>query len=145
MFGGASAWYYHTVVGIRRAPGSRSWRVLNFCPPRGGILELLSWANASIDTPMGIVAASWSFHGDTYTAVAQLPPNAAGTISVPRLGSLISEGATPVWTPTHGFIPGVDGVAAAVATDEAVTFSIRSGRFQFTSHRMLEGTSEEGA
>jgi hypothetical protein len=62
MFGGSGNWYYNTLAGLARTPGSRSWSNLQITPPgpSTGILSTLAWAGASIDTPMGMVSVAWS-------------------------------------------------------------------------------------
>lgn len=60
MFGAAGSWYYSTLAGLDRAPNSRSWSDLVIAPPAAAdILSQLSYASASIDTPMGLAAAAW--------------------------------------------------------------------------------------
>jgi hypothetical protein len=61
MFGAAGSWYYSTLAGLGRAPDSRSWQNLVISPPYAAdVLSQLSWAGASIDSPMGLVGSSWS-------------------------------------------------------------------------------------
>ena len=62
MFGGAGSWSYSTLAGLSRAVDSRSWNDLVIQPPgpETGLHANLSWASASIDTPMGLVAAAWA-------------------------------------------------------------------------------------
>lgn len=61
MFGAAGSWYYSTLAGLGRAPASRSWQNLTIAPPHApDVLSQLSWASASIDSPMGLVASSWA-------------------------------------------------------------------------------------
>jgi alpha-L-rhamnosidase len=62
MFGVSGDWYYSTLAGLGRAPGSRSWSSLVIAPPTPAseVLANLSWASASIDTPMGLASSAWS-------------------------------------------------------------------------------------
>ena len=67
MFGAAGKWYYSTLAGLGRAPASRSWKNLVIAPPGptfDGRMSVygsnVSWAAASIDTPMGLVSNAWS-------------------------------------------------------------------------------------
>jgi hypothetical protein len=61
MFGAAGSWYYSTLAGLGRAPGSRSWQNLVIAPPAAAdVLSQLSYASASIDSSMGLVGAAWT-------------------------------------------------------------------------------------
>lgn len=61
MFGGTGSWYYTTLAGLGRAPGSRSWQSLAIAPPADDdTLSQLTWASASVDSPMGLAAAAWT-------------------------------------------------------------------------------------
>jgi len=76
MFGAAGSWYYSTLGGLGRAPGSRSWSDLVIAPPRPDEGVPLQFASASIDTPMGLAAASWAapapvYAGDVCGAVGE--------------------------------------------------------------------------
>ena len=89
MYGGSGSWYYSTLAGLQRAPGSRSWKELVIAPPYSkGMLEQLTWVNASIDTPMGMVRSCWSssttpLTTSTATASSALPPSSASTSVLP--------------------------------------------------------------
>ena len=61
MFGAAGSWYYSTLAGLDRTPSSRSWQDLLINPPYSpSVLSQLDFAAASIDSPMGLAAASWT-------------------------------------------------------------------------------------
>ena len=66
MFGAPGAWYYKSIAGLDRAPSSRSYANLVIRPPPAddiiysdGNLSL-TWAAASIDSGMGMVASAWN-------------------------------------------------------------------------------------
>lgn len=156
MYGGSGSWYYSTLAGLQRAPGSRSWSDLVIAPPASssGILADLTWANASIDTPMGLVTSAWSTspHSSTggagatpskpkrtkvvYSLVTVLPPNARARVTVPTLAAaakvVVAEGGRTVWQ-SNAYVPGVAGIAsgAAGADGESVVFSVGSGQYHF--------------
>ena len=145
MYGGSGSWYYSTLAGLQRAPGSRSWRDLVIAPPAPGTLSNLTWANASIDTPMGLVSSSWSAtrHG-RYTLHAIVPPNAQARIVMPTINGVfdaqttVSEGEseTLVWT-GGAFVPGAgtNGIrsASASADGQSVLLTVGSGSYSFVS------------
>jgi alpha-L-rhamnosidase len=143
MYGGSGSWYYSTLAGIQRSPGSRSWRDLIIVPPAPGTLSNLTWANASIDTPMGMVSSSWSAtHHGRYTLHVAVPPNAQARIVMPTFSSAldgqttVSEGesGTVVWK-DGGFVPGTcDGIrsASAGADRKSVVIAVGSGSYSFS-------------
>ena len=64
MFGGAGSWYYSALGGLGRALSSRSWQDLVISPPGAAdVLNQLSYASTSIDTPMGLASTSWAVNG----------------------------------------------------------------------------------
>ena len=142
MYGAPGAFYYTSLAGLRRAPGSRSWRALVLAPPgnASGVWTNLSAAAAQQNTPMGIVAVAWAMRGGGggYTLNATLPPGAAATVVVPTLRpaaeAVVKEGGAPVWQ-GGAYVPGVPGVAAgtAGADGESVVLVVGSGVFSFTT------------
>lgn len=164
MFGGSGSWYYTTLAGLQRAPGSRSWKDLVIAPPFSkGMLAQLTSANASIDSPMGVVQSAWSWSSSpassaaastaatapeaaaaegagSFTLSAIVPPNAKARVLVPQVTAaadkvVIRESNVIVWE--HGaFVRGaVDGIksAAASADGNTVAFAVGSGRYIFVS------------
>ncbi len=140
MYGAPGAFYYTSLAGLRRAPGSRSWRALLLAPPTNasGVWADLSAAAAQQDTPMGAVAVAWALGGAGYALNATLPPGATATVVVPTLRpaaeALVEEGGEPVWR-GGAFVPGVPGVAAGAASadGESVVLTVGSGVFSFTT------------
>lgn len=144
MYGGSGSWYYSTLAGLQRAPGSRSWRNLIIAPPAPGALSNLTWANASIDTPMGLVGSAWSVtRQGRYTLHATVPTNAQAQIVMPAINGALDEqtivregehGAV-VWN-DGGFVSGAsDGVKSASAgfDGKSVMLTVGSGSYSFTS------------
>ena len=82
-FGGSGSWYYSTLAGLGRVPGSRSWAALAIAPPAGDVLLNLTWASASIDTPMGLVAVSWAAQPPGAAAAAAAAVAAAACSPAP--------------------------------------------------------------
>ena len=138
MYGGAGSWSYSTLAGLQRAHGSRSWSDLIIAPPDGKLLDDLSWANATIDTPMGVVSSAWSASGsrDSYTMQVVLPPNARARVVVPTLtassAATIAESGRTVWT-KGAYVPGAPGIRFAAAGDTSVVFVVGSGSYSFRS------------
>jgi hypothetical protein len=141
MYGSTGSWYYSTLAGLGRARGSRSWSDLVIAPPSGRVLANLSWANATIDTPMGLVRSAWvtspaSSSGVAYAVSITIPPNSRARVTVPTITAAavttVTEGGRPVWA--HGaFVPGVGGVTSATQGPDghAVVFRVGSGSYEF--------------
>jgi len=147
MYGGSGSWYFSTLAGLQRAPGSRSWRDLIIAPPAPGTLSNLTWANASIDTPMGLVSSSWSApQRGRYTLRAVVPPNAQARIIVPTTNgafdaqTTVSEGDSGaevvVWE-GGAYAPGAadSGIwsASAGADGRSVVLTVGSGSYTFAA------------
>ena len=67
MFGASGSWYFKQLAGLDRAVDSRSWQRLAIAPPGDAdTLSQLSYAQASIDTTMGLVSSSWDVSGGAY-------------------------------------------------------------------------------
>lgn len=106
MFGGSGSWYYTSLAGMSRVPGSRSWANMAIAPPAGAILDdcagqNLTSAAASIDSPMGLVAVSWQLQSgtaagpcgdvaehDTLTLTCAAPPAGAAGATPPAFTSV---------------------------------------------------------
>lgn len=59
MYGGQGSWYFSNIAGIQRVPGAPSWSNLVIAPPAPGTAPNISYAAASVDSPMGLVASQW--------------------------------------------------------------------------------------
>jgi alpha-L-rhamnosidase len=142
MYGAPGAFYYSSLAGLRRAPGSRSWRTLLLVPPGSatGVWAKLSAASASQSTPMGVVAVAWALGdgGATYALNATVPPGAVATLVLPTVraaaAATVAEGGVSVWAGGR-FVPGTPGVASGAAGDDgdSVVFELGSGVFAFTT------------
>ena len=140
MYGAPGAFSYSSLAGLRRAPGSRSWRALLLAPPgsASGVWATLTAASASQSTPMGDVAVAWAVGAGGYVLNATLPPNAVARVVVPTLrpaaGAVVAEGGATVWAGGQ-FVPGVPGVLSGAegADGESVELDVGSGAFSFTT------------
>lgn len=145
--GGSGSWYYSTLAGLRRDAGSRSWKQLIIAPPAPGAISDLTWANASIDTPMGVVGSAWRLDNapdgrHSYSLHATVPPNAHARVIMPTLvaptAAVVLDGGSVVWS--HGaFKPGSGVHSASVAQnrENAVVFEVGSGDYVFTTRRPM--------
>lgn len=93
MFGGSGSWYYSTLAGLNRVEHSRSWQNIIMAPPRGQALldvvaQNLTYASASIDSPMGLVAISWNLvtsPGSDGSVCGEVPEHSILTLKCPSL------------------------------------------------------------
>jgi len=92
MFGGASGlWPFTTVAGIKRV--GRSWSALRLEPAVTAVSDRVKWASGSIDSPVGLIAASWDTaqtQGPGKTCVEGVPENTEVTFKC-----LAAGGAAP--------------------------------------------------
>ena len=107
-------------------------------PPAPGSLDgLLTWANASIDTPMGRVSSAWSAAERAYSLHVAVPPNARARVVVPVAPSFtITESDAVVWAGGQfAASEAVGGITrAAVGADgRSVAFEVGSGDFAFNA------------
>ncbi len=144
MFGASGAWFYQTVAGLRRSPGSQSWRDLLLAPPgpASGITDSLSWASASVATPIGTVASSWTL-GDSksvlYQHDAAVPTNAVASIVLPTVNAcssvVVTEGGSgsPVFAGGQ-YVPGTPGLVSAECGVDGVSvvIGVGGGSYAFT-------------
>lgn len=93
MFGASGSHYYTNIAGLGRAPSSRSWSSLIIAPAHDAILlAQLTFANAAIDTPMGMAAASWaSDAGAAYAGAACGSAPESGAVTLTCEGGQFDE------------------------------------------------------
>lgn len=127
MFGGWAAWAYAELGGLRRS-GS-SWAQLNLGP---ALVPQLTSAAASVDSPMGLVAAAYSVGaGGRYALNVSVPWGARASVAVAAPpGAVISEGGAVVWD-GRAFVPGAQGVDGAAASAGGVSFDVGGGSYGF--------------
>lgn len=81
-YGAVAAWLYQSVAGIAPAEEEPGYRLVRFAPQPGGGL---TWARASIETPLGKSAIAWSLREDGSLAVGlEIAPAARGLFAAPR-------------------------------------------------------------
>lgn len=137
MFGSVGDWLYQSLAGIRQPESSTGYRQIVFQPPPSNVLLFsgLRGVNASLEWLAGRVASSWFIadDGSSFTVRVSVPSQSTANVTIPLLdysAFVITESGRPVWR-DNGFVPGVPGVQAARATNEAVVFSVASGNYVF--------------
>lgn len=120
-------------------------------PPTEPIFETMTWANASIVTPIGLVRSAWSVSSTTesdsnmnpgeafpmYSLDVSVPPNSRAQVIITTLGraatSIVTESGTLAWH--EGVAQRIDGVTAMTAGSDgfSVIVEVVSGNFTFRS------------
>jgi alpha-L-rhamnosidase len=130
MFGSVSGWFYSALAGINPDPVAPGFQRIRIEPQ---VIRDLGWASASIETPRGRVASSWTREGSALKLEVTIPVGSEAEIHVPRLGLssvTILESGKPVWA-KDTFQTGVAGVTGAKQTDWTVVIQAGSGRYLF--------------
>lgn len=80
-YGAVGAWMYATVAGLDLDPDIPGYRRIRFRPRPGGTL---SWAQASLETPLGIALIRWEKADGKLRLTCEVPVNAEAVLSVPE-------------------------------------------------------------
>ncbi len=95
-YGAVGDWMTSVVAGLDYAsPGGRSIR---FKPTPGGTI---TQASASLETPYGRAAITWSLNGDKLDANVTVPPNTTATFIPPKGFRLTTKAPEPLPPGTH--------------------------------------------
>jgi len=151
MFGSTSEFFFRHLAGIQQSPGTRGYSSIHFrpsvlhTPSLLNICKNLSWVNASLTRPHGVISASWACidgsMGIQYNV--STPVGVLANVSIPAMAhgskTLVKEGESTLWDGEQ-YIPGVKGVrSAALETDRtSVIVSIGSGRFSFSASAIAD-------
>jgi alpha-L-rhamnosidase len=130
MFGSVSGWFYSALAGINPEPTAPGFQRIRIEPQ---VVRDLRWASASVETPRGQIASSWSRDGDALKLEVVVPVGSEAEIYMPRLGRgpvTILESGKPVWA-KDAFQAGVPGVTGAKQTGRTVLIQTGSGRYVF--------------
>ena len=89
-FGAIGAWLYHRVAGLRADAAHPGWRQFVVKPLPGGDL---SFAQARVNTPLGLAEVSWSILESTFELEVKVPPNSRATVVLPCSGATHEVGS----------------------------------------------------
>jgi alpha-L-rhamnosidase len=84
--GAVGDWLHRTVAGV--APAAPGYRRIEFRPRPGGGLTS---ARARHRTPYGMASCSWRIEKDIMTIEVEVPPNTAGSVSLPGEAGQLQE------------------------------------------------------
>ncbi|MCE0496639.1 MAG: glycoside hydrolase family 78 protein [Methylacidiphilales bacterium] len=79
-YGAVGAWMYRTVAGLEPDPNEPGYAHIIFRPRPGGSI---TWAEASLQTALGLAAIRWDLDGDTLQVQLTVPPGAHATFQPP--------------------------------------------------------------
>lgn len=121
--GSVGEWMFTTVGGIDLDPATPGYSKIVIHPiPGGG----LTWAKASLDSPHGLIASSWSVSGRHFSLNVAVPANTSAIVYVPaKDANAVQES-------------GVDagqalGVTAVGYKDGYAMFQVGGGEYHFSS------------
>lgn len=80
MYGGFGSWFYTTLAGLQRAPGSAGWTNL-LINPAAGVSPNITSASASVDTPIGLASVDWTTNVPNTGSCGLVPENANLTLT----------------------------------------------------------------
>ena len=120
-YGAVGQWMMSVVAGLQSDPDQPGYkRVLIRPKPGGGLTR----ARATLRTPYGEAASSWSLDGDRVTVEATVPPNTTGLMVLPgAAGSAVTEGDRDVRD--------VEGVIAVREVGEDLHVEVGAGTYGF--------------
>jgi alpha-L-rhamnosidase len=130
MYSAVSAWFQHSLLGIRQADGSVAWSEIVVKPSVVGDLE---WARGHLDTVRGRIRSEWRRDGGGLSLDVDVPANTRAVIFVPMLGERqreVREGETVI--AEGGAATGADpAVEVRAVTGSACEVRVGGGRYRF--------------
>ena len=91
MQGGYDAWFYEDIAGIRPDASGPGFKVIRFEPTMTGQLR---WAEATLDTPYGLVESGWRNEDGLLRWKIVIPANASGLVALPEGKNITVDGRT---------------------------------------------------
>jgi len=130
-----SEWFYEHLAGIDVRFGADAYDV-EIAP---SFVDGLSWAEGSVDTPLGRVESRWGETGTGHELAVEVPWNADAQVSVPlRDGaSTVRVDGTVVWTDGESAGTEIEAdrpvsVETVDRDSERVSVAVGSGSYEFT-------------
>ena len=113
-YGAAGGWLFTTVAGIKpdlRNPGFKHFYLE---PNLGGDL---TYANASFESPYGLIQSSWHIESGKVNYKFQVPPNSEASVILPQVPEDFED---------------KEGISNIQHTEKGVSFDIASGSYSFS-------------
>ena len=126
--GSVVEWYYSYLAGIRPLKPGFKEILIQPMPAEG-----LDWVTSSLQTPYGLLKASWSMDGDRFHQDITIPANTKAFITVPvknnTYKSLTESGNVIL---KNGDIAENDNIKVLEADDKKIRLEVNSGNYAFT-------------
>ena len=137
MLGSIDAWFYRYLAGIQRDPSSPGWQHIVIKPH---VLGDLTFVSASVNTPKGLIAVSWTKQHDAFLLDVTIPVNASATVSIPTMGIegvRITESGKLFWEDgrCQHQLP---GIAEGCEDGGSVRVEVGSGSYAFEVRKSVE-------
>lgn len=120
-YGSVVGWFYDTISGLKPLESAPGWQQFTIAPIPGGNL---TQAQASLETPYGLVASHWRIVDERFELDVTIPPNTQANVTLPSTDpTRVSESGrslAKLAPATH-----------VTAESGRVRFSLTSGSFQF--------------
>lgn len=130
MLGSIDAWFYRYLAGIHRDPAAPGWQHVVIKPH---VLGDLTFVSASLNTPKGLIAVSWTKQHDAFLLDVTIPVNTTAQINIPKRGwqqVRISEGSVEIWR-NGALTHNVSGISGGQEQENWVTYAVGSGAYRF--------------
>jgi alpha-L-rhamnosidase len=134
MFGSVDEFFFKYLAGIwspedgLTSPGYKHVHIQPYIP------EGLDFVESSLNTISGRIGSAWKQEKGILHIIADIPANTTATISIPVTddpGLKVTEGSSKVWE-NGNFVSGVTGITNGRKEDRFLTFSVGSGKYEFT-------------
>jgi alpha-L-rhamnosidase len=133
MLGMVEKFFYKDLGGIR--PVSPAFKRIAIKPH---VVGDLTFVDASVETVIGRVSASWKRHDRSFEMKIEVPVNSRAEVSVPTLGLdrfTILESGNGVWL-AGKYLPGIKGISGGREDAGYVILEVGSGKYSFTVAEM---------
>ena len=134
-FTGIASFFPKGALSIQNADGSVGMKRFRVEPL---VCEELDWARGTTASMYGIIEVSWKKQKQgAFSLTVTVPGNTTAAVSIPKPATnqgawKIREGAGVVWE-NRAFANHVPGIESASENEKFVTFTIGSGKYQFTA------------
>ena len=122
-YGAIGEWLYRVVAGLEIDPAAPGYKHILFQPQPGGGLTA---AQATLDSPYGLVTTAWTLGATDFRLRITVPPNTHATVRLPAQQlEQVSEGDQPI---------GIgDGILSAQVEGDVAVIEVGAGAYEFVT------------